>query len=81
MRLKVKIRVVLTKINIIVSDVFVSYTQKSIKTKLCSSSIATMLAKQLNNTCYKKLSQQLLHIFFELEYDGINGLFLENMLK
>ena len=52
------------------SDVFASYTQKSIKTKLCSSSIATVVAKHLNSASNNRLSQKLLHVLFDSGSDG-----------
>ena len=48
-----------------VSDVCESYTRKSMKTNVCSSSIATVVVRHLNITLNKKLSQQPLHVLFD----------------
>ena len=53
-----------------VSDVVATYTQKPLKTKLCSSSIATVVAKHLNSASNNKLSQKPLHVLFDSGSDG-----------
>ena len=53
-----------------VSDVIATYTQKPLKNKLCSSSIATVVAKHLNSASNNKLSQKPLHVLFDSGSDG-----------
>ena len=53
-----------------VSDVVATYTQKPLKTKLFSSSIATVVVKHLNSASSKKLSKKMLYVLFDSGSDG-----------
>ena len=80
MRLDVKITIVLTKIKIKIV-MYLQVIHKSIKTKLCSSSIVIVVANHLNSVLNNKLSKK--RYMYCLTQDlmavssTINGLFLK----